>query len=76
MEPYHRAHFTSWIEVADFLKNNSTYSTIHRNLQYVKASLCLSGLKNGMSGPKRPPEARIDVPLSIVLRDGVAILGF
>ena len=36
MQPHHRAHFTSRIEVADFLKNNLTYSTIHRDLHIRK----------------------------------------
>ena len=32
MQPHHRAHFTSQIEVADFQKNTLTYATFNRNL--------------------------------------------
>ena len=43
MQPHHGAHFTSQIEVADFLKNTSTYSTFHRNL-LLRKGLPLCGM--------------------------------
>ena len=55
MQPHHGAHFTSQIEVADFLKNTSTYSTFHRNLLLRKGLPLVFKVNGNSTFVKREP---------------------
>ena len=48
MQPHHRAHFTSHIDVADFLKNTSTYATFNPGL-FIEHFQKTQGKKNSAS---------------------------